>query len=116
MIAAAGGCEICGHSPARPHRGKPAELSRLCCHEIACGPHRQKSLDKPFALLVLCWWCNGYRVTNKQWWSEARQLAVLRAVRPNDYDLSAYNALVGYGPNRITQEDVDRWVHARKDC
>ena len=107
MIAAAGSCEICGHSPARPHIGKPWEVSQLCCHEIANGPLRQKALDQPFALLVLCWWCNGYVVTDKKLWPEARQLGVLRAKRPNDYDLTAYNALVGYGPDRITEEDVD---------
>lgn len=107
MIAAAGRCEICGRSPARPHRGKPRELSSLCCHEIACGPHRQKALDKPFAMLVLCWWCNGHVVTDKKTWPEARQLGVLRARRPNDYDLAAYNALVGYGPDRITEDDVN---------
>lgn len=87
--------------------GKPRELSQLCCHEIACGPHRQKALDKPFALLVLCWLCNGYVVTDKKTWPEARQIGVLREKRPNDYDLKAYNALVGYGPDRITEDDVD---------
>lgn len=115
MIEAAGKCEICGHSPARPHIGKPGELSQLCCHEIANGPLRQKALDKPFAILVLDWWCNGNVVTNKQEWPEARQLAVLLEKRPNDFDLAAYNALVGYGPNRITEEDVDQWGHAKND-
>lgn len=91
-------------------------MSRLCCHEIACGPHRQKALDKPFALLVLCWGCNEYAVTAKREWPEARQLAVLRARRPKDYDLPAYNALVGYGPDRITEEDVGKWELARKGC
>jgi hypothetical protein len=36
------------------------------------------------------------------------QLAVLKKRRPADYDLAAYNRLIGLGPNRITEEDVSR--------
>lgn len=85
------------------------ECSRLCCHEIACGPHRQKALDKPFAILVLCWFCNGEVVTDKARWPEARQLAVLKRKSPGDYDLAAYNLLRARNPNRITETDVDKW-------
>lgn len=111
LIAEAQGCEICGHSPRHPHRGKPAECSQLCCHEIACGPNRQKALDKPFAILVLCWWCNGHVVVCSREWPEAKQLAVLRAARPGDYDLAAYNRLVNErAPERITESEVDEWT------
>lgn len=108
-------CMICGHSPARPWRTKPRECSQLCCHEIACGAHRQKALDEPYAILVLCWWCNGMIVTDKAAWPEARQLALLQRKSPEDYDLAAYNQLIGRGPERITQEDVDQWHKRRGD-
>lgn len=82
----------------------------MCCHEIANGPLRQIALDKPFALLVVCWWCNGL-LCNKSRWPEARQLAVLQRAAPDDYDLAAYNALVNpRAPNRITQEEVDEFI------
>lgn len=98
---------ICGHFPGRPHSGKPAECSRLCCHEIANGTHRQKAIDKPYAILVLCWSCNSEVVTDKSLWPETRQLALLKRKAPEDYDLEAYNAIVGWGPDRITENDVD---------
>ena len=106
-----GRCMICGHSPRRPWADKPRECSQLCCHEIANGPFRQKALDKPFAILVLCWWCNGEVVTDKRRWPESRQLSLLRDKAPRDYDLAAYNALIGRGPDRITQEEVDAWTN-----
>ena len=71
--------------------------------------NRQQALDKPYAILVLCWGCNGEAVEDRAAWPEARQLALLQRLAPADYDLAAYNALVGRGPNRITQEDVDQW-------
>lgn len=86
----------------------------LCCHEIACGSHRQKALDKPFALLVLCSWCNCHVVTDKGKWPEARQLAVLKRRNPKDYDLDAYNTLIGLGPSRITQEEVEHAIKSRQ--
>ena len=100
---------ICGHSPKRPWRDKPADCSCLCCHEIARGKNRQKALDKPFALLIICSWCNCQVVTSAAEWPEARQLALLRRKSPGDFGLAAYNALVGQGPDRITMEEVDQW-------
>lgn len=103
-------CMICRHSPAHPWRGKPRELSQLCCHEIAQGKHRHKALDQPCALLVLCAWCNLYVVTDKSAWPETRQLALLRRLSPRDYDLGAYNQLVNpRAPRRITPEEVRAW-------
>ena len=110
LIAARGKCDICGHSPRRPWPAKPRECSQLCVHEIANGPHRQKALDKPFATLVLCWWCNGNVVTDKARWPQARQLAVLKRRAPQHYDLAAFNDLVNpRAPNRITPEEIEQW-------
>jgi hypothetical protein len=113
LIRKAGRCMICGASPKEPSRfGR--ELSELCCHEIANGPCRDKALDKPFAILVLCAYCNGQRVEDKAAWPQSRQLAVLGSKAPEDYDLSAFNYLVNpNAPNRITQEEVDSW---REPC
>lgn len=109
IIADHPNCMICGHSPARPWYTKPRECSRVCCHEIANGPNRQKALDAPYAILVLCWWCNGSVVTDRRVWPESRQLAILQRLRPDVVDLPLYNRLVGRGMRRITQEDLDQW-------
>lgn len=106
LIQRVGECEACGASPRRPARHLPLELSNLCCHEIANGPNRQKALDKAYALLVLCWHCNGL-ATNKGQWPETEQLALLLHRRPEDYDLVAYNQLINpNAPNRITPDEV----------
>jgi hypothetical protein len=71
---------------------------------------REKALDKPYAILILCQYCNQYEVTDKRKWPQARQLAVLRRSRPADYDLVAFNALVNLNaPNRITECDITEW-------
>lgn len=68
---------------------------------------RQKSLDKPFATLVLCWKCNGTDFEDKGEWPQARQLALLKIRRPEAYDLVAFNEHVNpKAPNRITPEEV----------
>lgn len=105
-----GQCEICGASPSRPCRVMPA-MSRLCCHEIANGPSREKALDKHYALLVLCWKCNSTEVVDKSIWPQARQLALLRLRRPDHFDLTSFNTLVNpNAPMRITLEEVDQWI------
>jgi len=104
-------CEVCGHDPKWARPGRIAWS--LACHEIANGPLRQKALDKRYALLVTCWRCNSERLTDKKEWPEARQLARLKRSRPQDYDLVAYNKLVGYGPNRVTEEEVRTWEKPR---
>lgn len=105
-----GGCMNCGHSEDHPHRRLPLSCSQLCCHEIANGPLRDKALDKPYAILVLCWHCNGEEMEDSAKWPEARQLALLQAEAPEDYDLVAYNFLVNpRAPNRITQGEVDAY-------
>lgn len=106
MVAAVGKCEICATSPQKP-KHPIEELNRLCCHEIANGPDRLKALDKPYAILVLCWSCNGNKVTDKSVWPEARQLALLKARRPKDFDLVAYNFLVNpRAPRRIEPHEI----------
>jgi len=76
-------------------------------HEVANGPNREKALDKPYAILVLCTNCNHQEVEDKRKWPQARQLAVLLRSRPNDYDLVAFNRLVNpNAPNRITPDEV----------
>ncbi len=106
LIAKEGQCSLCMASPKKPNRHLPTECSRLCVHEIANGPLRQKALDQPYAVLVLCWQCNQ----DIHGWPEPRQLAVLQRVAPDRYDLTAYNHLVNpNAPNRITQAEVDAW-------
>jgi hypothetical protein len=98
LIQRVGRCEYCHEKPPRV---------RLCVHEVANGPNRQKALDKPYAVLVLCWGCNGL-ATDKGTWSEAAQLKCLKESRPEDYDLAAYNHLINpRAPMRIEQFEVD---------
>ena len=102
LVAQVGCCEHCGVQAIQ--RGRE---TKLCVHEIANGPLRQKALDKPYAVLVLCWPCN-LLATDKGRWSEAAQLACLQRSRPDHYDLVAYNHLVNpRAPLRITQDEVD---------
>lgn len=87
----------------------PRELSELCITEIHSGRgNRLKCLDKPFGLLAVCVFCNQ-KFTDRARFPEARQLAILMEVAPHRYDLFAYNELVGYGQQRILQEEVDAW-------
>ena len=109
LAAEVGRCELCGHNPSRVRKG--GVRWALCVHEIARGIHRQKALDKRYAVLILCWHCHMERIHNgPEKWPEAKQLAVLKRGRPDDYSLKAYNALVGYGPNRIAEEDVEQYM------
>lgn len=101
---------ICQASPSRPVPNRPPELNQLCCHEIANGPLRAVALDKPYAILVLCGYCNMHEVVDKGRWPQSRQLATLFANSPEDYDLAAFNRLVNpNAPNRITKDEVMEW-------
>lgn len=103
LVREVGRCEICGHDP---NRVRPGCVSwRLHVHEICRGVHRQKALDKRYATVVVCLPCHD-ALDDTAEWPESRQLAALKRSRPGDYDLAAYNALVGYGPGRITEADV----------
>ena len=101
-----GECENCGRSPIN-RKGAMTELAKLAVHEIANGPHRQKALDKPYAVLVLCWGCNSGPFNDKGEWPEARQLALLAINRPMDFDLAAYLELTSpNAPRRIEIAEV----------
>lgn len=100
---------ICGAHPGS-HNGRMPQLNQLAVHEILNGPNRQMALDKPYACLVLCWHCNGSEVEDKAKWPVERQLALLQARSPEDYDLVAVNWLMNpKAPDRWTQGDVDKW-------
>lgn len=109
-----GKCEICGHSPSLPWRDKPADCSSLVCHEISCGPLRDKSLDKPYCILVLCSFCNQHVVTNMKEWPESRQLALLARSRPASFDLTAYLELTSpRAMKRIEIDEVLQWMEEK---
>ena len=110
LITDVGQCESCGCSPSRKH-GRMAELARLSVHEIASGPDRQKALDKPYAVLVLCWQCNSGPFQNRGEWPESRQLALLARKRPKDFDLTAYLELTSpLAMRRIEIAEVLQWM------
>ena len=95
-----GCCEVCDR-PSLSDWTMPFDV-----HEISRGVHRQKSLDKLFALLVVCRLCHGSLGDAGQW-PEARQLALLAERRLHDWDLVAYLELTSpRAPRRIEIEEV----------
>lgn len=110
LVAKVGCCMMCG---ARPVKGSDWPGHRLCVHEIANGPLRQKCLDHLPSLLVLCWSCNGGPANDASDWPEARQLALIKVLDPERYDLKAHNALVNpRAPLRITEKEVSHYADA----
>lgn len=110
LVATVGKCENCGCSPANK-RGRMASMAKLAVHEISSGPYRQAALDKPYAVLVLCWECNSGPFQNRAEWPEDRQLALLARSRPKDFDLTKYLQLTS--PNamrRIEIVEVLQWM------
>lgn len=94
-----GRCEISGVS------GVPLDV-----HEICRGVHRQKALDKRYALLVVCRRAHD-ELGSAAKWPEARQLAVLAESRLFDFDLKAYLNLTNpRAPNRITLQEVQAFM------
>jgi hypothetical protein len=90
-----GRCEICGNV-----RG------RFDVHEICRGVNRDKALDKPYALLLVCRACHD-RMDSASEWPEAKQLAALARSRPKDFDLAAYLGLTSpNAPYRIEISEV----------
>lgn len=95
-----GRCEVCDRAYFT------GSVVPLDVHEICRGVHRQKALDKPFALLVVCRWCHEHLGSAKLW-SEEKQLALLAERRLQDWDLEAYLQLTSpRAPRRITMEEV----------
>lgn len=110
LVADVGMCENCGCSPSNK-QGRSAELARLAVHEIASGPDRQKALDKPYAVLVLCWQCNSGPFQNRGEWPESKQLALLARRRPKDFSLADYLALTSpRAPKRIEIHEILAWM------
>lgn len=110
LVLNVGECENCGCSPSNK-QGRMAELVRLAVHEIASGTHRQKALDKPYAVLVLCWECNSGPFQDRSQWPESRQLALLARSRPKDFDLTAYLELTSpRAMRRIEIGEVLGWM------
>jgi len=106
LVADVGECENCACSPTN-RQGRMSDLVRLAVHEIASGTHRQKALDKPFAVLVLCWQCNSGPFQDRSEWPESKQLALLARRRPKDFDLAAYLELTSpNAPRRIEIHEV----------
>lgn len=110
LIESVGECQVCGHSPKHPHRGKPAECSNLACHELLGGPLRDKTLDEPCGLLVVCWLCNG-ELEDRTEWPHARQLSLILRDRPDDYDLERFCWLRNENaPRYVEQHEVEEWL------
>ena len=99
-----GCCEVCDR-PFLSDWTMPFDV-----HEISRGVHRQKSLDKLFALLVVCRLCHDSLGDAGQW-PEARQLALLAERRLHDWDLVAYLELTSpRAPRRIEIEEVGAFM------
>lgn len=97
-----GRCEVCDH------RYFVGSVTPLDVHEISRGVHRQKSLDKLFALLVVCRWCHG-ELGSAKLWPETRQLALLAEKRLHDFDLTSYLQLTSpNAPRRIEMSEIAR--------
>ena len=97
LKAEVGRCEKCGLT-----------RQQLEAHEIARGSHRNKARGKRFATIILCPPCHDELGDTKAW-PHARQLCILRQSRPDDFDLAAFNELMGRGPQRITEADIAEW-------
>lgn len=103
LRAEVGCCEICGCS-----RGT------LDVHEIARGVHRAASLDKPFALLIVCRACHDEKLSQPAEWPEARQLAILAKSRPAQFSLTAYLELTSpRAMQRIAIAEVMEFMEER---
>lgn len=97
-----GRCEIC-----EPVRWR-TYVDDLEVHEIARGTaNRQKARGKRFASLVVCYWCHRRELSSAAKWPMARQLAVLKRSRPQDYDLAAFNRLRCRAAGAITEDEVN---------
>jgi len=107
MILEVGRCEMAVLGPTSHRLRVP--LSSLQVHHIIRGTRRDRALTERCAVLVLCSKCHDSLHHELKHWNESLQLAILKAARPGDYCLENYNRLFGGGPNRITQEDVDKW-------
>lgn len=107
-----GRCELCGHHPRNPWRDKPMQCSVLTVNEIARGNGRRgKSLTYRGGVLCTCWWCNSVTFDDASVWPIARQLALLKVRRPDDYDVEGFAKLIRpTAPQWVTDADVSVWL------
>lgn len=108
----AGCCMLCGHSSRNPWPDKPLACSKLEAHEICNGTgYRLRALDKPWAVLIACSFCNQHVLTKKAVWPEARQLCLLLVRAIERYNLIAYLEFTSpQALRRITQEEVEAYL------
>lgn len=94
-------CQICG------------KIRRLACHEIARGCDRAQALGARCAILAVCSECNTGPLDDAALWPRERQLALLQARCPHDYDLAAFCRITA--PRIYHQSDVDVFLPEFKD-
>lgn len=87
-------CEVC--------RRKPSSQ----IHHIARGVDRQATLCDRRFVLCLCFDCHE-DIHDTEAWPRARQLAVVKRARPDDYDLAAYNEIVN---RSVDESEVEAWA------
>jgi hypothetical protein len=85
-------CEVC-------LRRKPVDV-----HEICSGAHREKSLDKEYAVLAVCRACHN----EIQGWAKSQQLALkfLRSPEMFGVNFRRINQLRGWSDNEFEPFDV----------
>ncbi len=105
LKATVGHCELCGHDPERAHLRGGVSWSMEMHHII-----RGMRPNELCAVLWVCWRCHSERLHGREKYTEARQLAVLLASRPDDFSLKLYNLLKNpKAPDRITESEVNQW-------
>ena len=80
------------------------QIRRLEAHEIARGCDRAGARGARFATLALCSECHR-AMDHASEWPRERQLALLQARCPHDYDLAAFCRVTA--PRLYHQADVD---------
>lgn len=99
-----GHCELCGHDFNRGPKVAEGIAWTMQEHHIIRGTRPNARC----AVLLLCGYCHTIEIHNEpHLWPDARQLALLRASRPGDFNLEDFNRLKGCGPDRVTEEDVN---------
>ncbi len=112
LVNEIGRCMACGYSSRNPNPRLPIQLSKLACHEILRGSgNRQRVLDEPSCLLVLCAFCNCHEFTDAGKWPIQRQLCLQQQRAPDWYDLRRFNELKSTSaPDGVTQAEVDSYA------
>lgn len=91
-------CEVCRRKPATD------------CHEIWRGGLRLKCRGKRYGCLGVCRECHDDLDDTKKW-TKARQLAILRRSRREDFDLeTVMREFYKPGSRAVTLEEIDAWT------